>query len=35
MFKRFPSEMDRCFEPLAPAVYPDDKDKYRLGVTPE
>lgn len=25
----------RCFEPLVPAVQPDDRDKYRLGVTPE
>jgi hypothetical protein len=30
-----PSGIGRCFEPLASAVQPDDRDKYRLGVTPE
>ena len=30
-----PSGMDRSFEPLASVVQPDDRDNYRLGVTPE
>lgn len=29
------SGIARCFELLVPAVQPDDRDKYLLGVTPE